>query len=56
MGLHKTDSLSVTHNLVDTDALYSVYPTLLSEHSYIDIVNVCLAAENGSLITTYGIK
>ena len=56
LGFYITDELTGTRFLVDTGAFCSIYPTYHHERHIIDTDHLCLAAANGSSITSHGTK
>ena len=56
LGFYFTNELTGTRFLVDTGAFCSVYPASHHERHIIDTDPICLAAANGSTITSHGTK
>ena len=56
LGFYITDELTGTRFLVDTGAFCSIYPASHHERHIIDTNPLCLAAANGSSITSHGTK
>ena len=56
LGFYITDELTGTRFLVDTGAFCSIYPASHHEKHIIDKDPLCLAAANGSSITSHGMK
>ena len=56
LGFYITDELTGTGFLVNTGAFCSIYPVSHHERHIIDTDPLCLAAANGSSITSHGTK